>query len=89
MEKESLESLVGITYASIKNFECRILENRSTINDGNVMRSCDVVPLSYIVQHIIIIITEDITFTDKESILKFHHQRQEKGLRNWEIIMWA
>lgn len=88
MEKESLESLVGITYASIKNFECRMLENRSAINDGNVMRSCDVVPLSYIVQHIIII-SEDIAFTDKDSILKFHHQRQEKGLRNWELILWA
>lgn len=88
MEKESLESLVGITYVSIKNFECRILENRSTINDGNVMRSCDVVPLSYIVQQYIII-TEDIAFTDKENILKFHHQRQEKSLRNWEIILWA
>lgn len=34
----------------LKILDVRISENRSTINDGNVTRSCDVVPLSYIVQ---------------------------------------
>lgn len=70
MEKESLESLVGITYASIKNFECRILENRSTINDGNVMRSCDVVPLSYIVQHILLSL-KTLHLRTKKAFLSF------------------